>query len=213
VIAILSLTRWRQAPSITPVVIGKPSPRTETALELDGAVSIEGEMKAALRNRELDKAVRTLVMLGRDADAIRIAKAAVARAKSQEVDDASHIDVPFARSAMHVAHRTGQRDLFLDLCEAIAHAGDPSPIEIDLMWQAIRPMLHSTKRTAIVRTLRGHIRAASPVEDTSDLAASVARLLGADEARAMFDEVLPTLKREKDREALLAASRRYRSPG
>ena len=195
------------------MVLGPPAPRTEEKIVLEGATDLLDEMRTSARARELAVAASTLVMLGRASEAVKLASAAK-RLDNQGADSGDRgnlFDPALARAAIASVYRAGERELFLDLTETLILEGDATGLDLDRAWTVIRPMLPSTDRALIVRTLSEHIRGASPVEDVSDLAPAVARLLGADAARAMFDRAIENTKAERDVKELRRLARRYRA--
>lgn len=195
-------------------VIGQPSPRSVDPVSLSGAVPLESDMQAAIRDRALDTAAGLLVMMGRDATAVQLAKAKaqqVATANKEEKGSA-FIEPSLARAAFGAAQRAGETELVFDLAEALIRAGELTERDVDVLWQVIRPTLGSTERAAIVRALSERVRNASMVEDAEDLSPAVSRLLGRAAAKAMVDGLIPVARRDQDKEALRQLGRRYRAP-
>ncbi len=196
------------------MVIGKPAPRTDEPVPLEGVGTLDTELQSALQERDLVCAARTLIMLGRDSTAAQLAKAKAqqVRAKNEANEGSASIGEGLARAALAAAFRAGDPELVFDLAEQLIAAGSMTDMDIDLLWNAARPTLGSIKRPEIVLALRENIRDASPVEDATDLAPTVARIFGRSIAREMIDSVMLSVRRDKDREALNQLSRRYRAP-
>ena len=189
------------------MVVGPDAPRAEEGVPLDGATPMDDEMRAALKERNLAEAIGALVMLGRDADAVKLATAA-----NQQTGDDETVDPELARAALDAVFRAGEADLFLDLCESLAKADALTARDIDRIWTAIRPDLNSTDRTDLVRALSENIRNASPVEDAGDLAPVVARLVSREAARAMIERVQSETNNPRDKQELDRLADRYRAP-
>lgn len=188
------------------MVVGPDAPRAEEGLSLDGASALDDEMRAALRERKLAEAIGALVMLGRDADAVKLATAA-----NQQTGEGETVGADLARAALGAVYRAGEAELFLDLCEALEEADALTARDIDRIWDVIRPNLHSTDRTDLIRALSENARNASPVEDAGDLAPVMARLVSREAARAMIERVQTQTNNPRDKQELDRLADRYRA--
>lgn len=182
--------------------MGRPAPRHDEPLSLDGASDLEARMKAALREKNLARGVADLVLLGRDKDAANIARAAFA-------DENRAATPAMARAAVLAAFRTGDKDLFLALFERLAPDQQRDPVLADCLWQALRADIASTEEARVLNLLRAAIRDTSMVEDAEALAPAIRRLYGAEVVRSMYGTLLARAKDANIKKALSEAGAKY----
>ncbi|MEC9372716.1 MAG: hypothetical protein VYC34_02695, partial [Planctomycetota bacterium] len=159
-----------------------PRPAGETGLE--GADDLESRMKSALEERKYFDALRDLIMLGRDADATRLAQSILE-------DDAQAWNVALSRLVVATLHRTGQRDLFVRVFRTLPPEETQDPALRDLAWLALRPELESGSPSRdVIDTLRAHVRSMCISEDGAALAGAIRRLDGADAAASFLGNLM-----------------------
>ncbi|TVQ30004.1 MAG: hypothetical protein EA376_14225 [Phycisphaeraceae bacterium] len=149
---------------------------------LDGAASFDDHLNDALQGEQYHTALRGLIMLGRDKDALELA-------------DAIRRDAPdawtpaMARSTFFAACRQGDATeclrLFLDLDDESSH----DPLIVDLMWMVQRPALKMRPSALVIDTLRTRTRSATHGEDGVLLARALRRIAGGAAADALLDEL------------------------
>jgi hypothetical protein len=182
--------------------LGRPAPRHETPLTLDGAIDLKDEARTALKAMDLPRGVRLLVMLGRDEDAMRIARASLA-------DDAKPGLPDLAAHALTAAFRLKQQDVFFALFEQLASNGPVDAATRDLLWQAARNDLETTSDADLVGRLRLSIRDESLAEDAEALAPAIGRVFGPDAARTMYASLVERTKDDDVKARLRTAAAGY----
>jgi hypothetical protein len=160
------------------ITFGPPAPRLEAPLTLEGALSLEDEMRQALKARKFAAGAAALIMLGRDKDVVRIAQAAFN-------PDAGAMNSDLARIALTAAFREREADLFLRLYYAMGEVDQRDTLNADMLWRVARPML-ATANAELVTLLRETVRPLSMADDASALASSISRLYGADAVKPFF---------------------------
>ncbi len=183
------------------ITFGPPAPRREAALALAGAKPVEEEMREALKRRRLARGAALLVTLGRDKDAVRLARATLA-------GNPGGMDPDLARVALWPALREREGELVLALLGEIGPAGIKEAALADLLWRAAVPML-PTADAALIERLRSAVRESSVVSDAMELAPAIARAKGAPEARAFLAELAGRTRDKQAADQLIAASNKY----
>ena len=178
------------------IVAGKARPRRAGAPPLEGAEPLEAAMKAALEERRFADAAASLVMLGRDDDALRVARAALDDLPD-EADGAS-----LAESALLAAFRAGDETLFMDLYERLPPKAASRELYTSALWQLLRPSLEGAPDARVVNLLRAHIRDDSVLDDAWDLRSPVALLYGREAMEAMVLGLIERTRNQKTKERL-----------
>ena len=184
------------------VQFGAPGPRLEEPLELDGATELEARMRASLKERRLSDAVADMVMLGRDADAVRVAQAA-ANAEPSAMTPA------LAKAALLASFRQGERELFLALYRAMDQADQREPLAADLLWSLARAELGSTSDAELLSALRMTIRTHSMAEDAAELAPALRRVFGDNAPRSMIGALLERAPDQSTKQKLAELGGKY----
>ena len=173
------------------IIAGPPRPRRDVEPPLEGATPLEATMKDALRDRHFAEAVTILVQLGRDEDALRLARSAL-----EQADDADRTTI--ARAAIYPAFRASDTPLFIDLYELLPAETASDESHRAMLWQLLRPLaLAGDPDPRVVSLLRRHIRNDSALEDATDLRPAMLDLYGKDSVDAMFLELIERTKNEK----------------
>lgn len=185
------------------IVIGGPLPKLDDALQIQGAVSLDAEMKSSLKEKKLAEGAAALVLLGKDELAWQIAAAALAAEPSAMTPD-------LARIAITPAFREGKKELFFMLYGAMKPEDQRDTLIADMLWQSARPDLESTRDDKMLGWLRSTVRRASIVEDATDLAPALKRVFGESAARSLFGMLLERVANdERTRQRLQEAGAKY----
>lgn len=187
------------------LTLGPVMPRANGSAPIEGARSLEKPMQQALEQRDFETALRALVMLGRDADVVRVAKALRKDAPEDWTATIAEIILP-------AAHRTAQRDLFLAAFNTLDPETAGAPIRRDMLWQAMRPAISSTDDLNMLETLKRHVRAASAGADGVALARAYARVAGRDMAVSVLDSIMQATDNDAQKEALRRELSRLQRP-
>lgn len=182
------------------IVFGPAAPRLEGELDLPGAAPLDEAMGAALREKRLGAAAAGLVMLGRDADAARLARAAL---------DEGALDAETARVVLPAAHRQRDSALFVSLFAAMEKPDRLRAEHADLLWAVARAEIQSTNDQRLLMHLRETVRAATAEEDAALLAPSLARVFGVGAARSLIAELTESATDERVRQRLVELGRNY----
>jgi hypothetical protein len=178
---------WRLAVIGDPLVtlgtaLGAWPARVETALPLEGAEDLSAGLKAMLDEKKYAEALRTLVVLGRDDAAARLAAAVLN-------DEPDRFDAAAAGASIMPLFRAGRRD---DLLRAFAHLdvkGRADGVFRDAVWNAFGGDLASTSDLAAVSILSEHLREDQIARDALDLVGAVERVRGAGAGGAFLSAV------------------------
>lgn len=186
------------------ITLGPIGARDESPVGLDGTRDVTDEMKAALREKKLAEGVAMLVMLGRDADAVKVARASAADAALDERDRAA-----IAATALTAAYREKERELFLQLFEQLPAEAQREPMTADLLWLIAREDLDTTRDERLLGRLRATIRQPSVLEDAAALAPALKRVFGVEAARSMYGTLLQRTTDENVKKWLREAAAKY----
>lgn len=190
-----------------PLIIAGPArPRREVEVEFAGAVSLEDEMRAALKERRFAEGVGLLVTLGRDEDALRVTRAAL---KNEDAGEGADL-ATLSRAAIFPAFRAGDAALFVDLYERLPSEVAERHAQRAMLWQLLRPRLGAGEPDeGVVSLLRRNIRDGSAADDAMDLRGALAKLYGRSAVDSMFLSLIERVKNEgtkrKLREAMQAS--------
>ncbi len=183
------------------ITFGPAAPRHDEPLTLEGAVSLEDEMRSSLQNRKIAQGIGALVMLGRDKDAVRIARAALdPQAATTKVD--------VARVALAAAFREREVELFLDLYRALTPADQRVSVHADMLWRTARPLIPSADES-LITLLRETVRMNSIADDASALGSSIARLYGRDAAKSFFASLATRTTDAKAKQELIELGNKF----
>ena len=200
------------------LTVGKTVARVEDkfAIEdwLSGSVTLSDQLTEYLKAGKLAEAASCLVMLGRDADAVRLALArpgpntdpekakqinaaipAMARIaipaafRNQTIIEHQRADTPELKAKVAEAARKNLAD-FLRLYEALPIAQRDDPFLCSLLWQLLRPGPKDEPGRDVVEMLRAHIRPISTADDAAAIAVHVKRIFGAQAMENMFSQLL-----------------------
>lgn len=182
--------------------IGRPAPRHNEPLNLEGAKNLDDEMKAALKAQRLEGAATALVLLGRDTDAVRIASAALSEGGKAATP-------AFAVIALPAAFREKSDTLFYDLYARLTPDVQGDALVRDMLWQTAREGLEATEDRRLLSWLRANIREECMCDDAEAIAPALRRVFGVEAARSMYGLLLQRAKAENVRQRLQKEAARY----
>lgn len=162
-------------------VISAPRSRLDIADPPEGSTPLDHILVEQLEANDLARAARSLAMLARDDDLIRLARSVLDEFTSDA--DASRITpqqmTTIARIALPLVARTDDPDLFARLYLALdSDTAERSDLR-DLLWRTLRRQLDDPDVPPLhVSLLRAHIRDDTMVEDAADLRAAIERTHG-----------------------------------
>lgn len=194
---------WKLATLGDPLaMLGERAPRAAAPLPLGGATDVDEEMRAAMTAGDFAGAIARLVMLGRDADAARLA-AALRR------DQRTAFTSAVAAAALPAALRAKDPDLAVACFEQFSAAEAADPWRRDVLWHACRTRLNSDPSEAMLAVLRTNLRVDQVGQDAADLARPVASKLGRDAALTMLADAAPRCTTGYDKARIEEAVKRF----
>lgn len=189
------------------ITLGPPGTRVEGAEpSLPGETTkLDTELRAALGDRDLARAARTLTFLGRDRDAARLASAAIA-------DDKAPVTADLAAAAIPALFREGQHEQVLTAYAGLTDELRADPVLADCFWFSARFLLGSSRDQQRVETLmRVYQRPSSRVADAEEIAMHIRRRSHAD-AVLVLESLRQKITQEWEIRQLEEALQRVRSP-
>ncbi len=160
---------WKIAVLGDPLVtVGPAGKRLQADLLIDHLVDLDEQVKSDIKGGEYTNAVRDLVLLGRDEDAVRLA-AALIRDKPEAFTPA------MALCVMPAMQRTGDYVAMVDCYERMDNAGRKDPLMQDLLWLSSPYLLARGGQDAsllarVEALLRDNLRAGQEMSDAERLA-------------------------------------------
>lgn len=160
---------WKIAVLGDPLVtMGSAGRRVQADLLIDSLEDVDERVKEAVQSGDYTNAMRGLVMLGRDADAARLAMALLK-------DRPQAVTPQLAMSAMPALQRAGQFEAMVDCFEHMDSAGREDMLMRDLLWLA-SPYLFARGRqdtaldARVQALLRASLRDGQELSDAERLA-------------------------------------------
>lgn len=172
-IAVLGDALWTLGPALK---------RTTELPTLKDATDLDAERAPALKDRRWADAFDVFTMLGRDADAARLARAAID-------DEPEKIDHAAALRIVSIAYRAGDTQTLVKAAQKLGPAGggEPNYAVTDAIWHALWPKLNAiTAQQAEV--LSRNVRPYSYTWDTVMATTALKRAASEQVARGFFDQ-------------------------
>ena len=182
--------------------IGPAARAFEGGVDFPGLRAASTELDAALKKRDFYTAGRLLVMLGRDADAVALARAVLG-------DDDEDVGPGLARAAMLAAVRARDLDLAARLYERLPRAPRKAPLFLHPFWHLFEVEVGATDSEAAVGLAGKLVRGARYERDAELAARATARLLGDDVAAALLGRLMESAPNEKIKRGLAETLGRY----
>ena len=190
------------------ITMGPPGVRLDAEPPgLDGELTdLDGSLKDALAERDLARSVGILTLLGRDADAARLAIAAL--------DDEDTLFSPeLAAAAIPALFRQSKHDRVVDAYARLDEDDRADPLLGDCFWYAGRFLLGSSGDTERVELLmRTHPRTGGQrIDDAEEMARRIQRRASTESAVSYLESLRDSLNQNWEFRALDAALDRIRS--
>ncbi|MDX2115588.1 MAG: hypothetical protein SFZ24_08210, partial [Planctomycetota bacterium] len=109
------------------VTLGPAGPRHDEPLAMERARDVAGEMREALKRQDLAAGARALLLLGRDADVVKLARATLK-------DSPAKATPALARAALTSAFRERDSETFVALFALLDPSEQREPLTADLLW-------------------------------------------------------------------------------
>jgi hypothetical protein len=159
------------------------------------AVSVEEQMRRALSERKFEEAIVALTLLGRDADAAKVA-AALGR------DEPKALTGAVAAAALLPALRARDAGTVLACYRQFTPQQAADPVRRDALWHGCEMELSGDPGDAVLTVLRENLRPDQIGEDAARLSRPFASKFGRDAAVAMLEEARPKSTTDYDRHAI-----------
>ena len=175
-------------PLITRGPPAKRAPGTP-ALPEPAPTPLDDLMKTALREKRLEEATRLMIMLGRDADALRVYQAARAA-------DPKSASAALSLAVFWAACRTpgeAGADAAIDAYLWMPPEHAKAPRTLDALWIALRPILDERPTRKAFDALLPRMRPATVVDDATMLAKAAQRLDGPPAARDVIQRAIQSV--------------------
>lgn len=181
------------------ITLGPPATRLEGELPLPGAENLETLVRPALVERKIERGLELLTLLGRDADAARLAAAAMRDQPALFTARAAELSIlPFFRAGM-------RDELVLAYAQLPANIAERGELR-DALWLACGRAA-ATGDESIISVLRTNIRDDALAQDATTLAKPLMRLYGRDAAVGMLESARQNARNDAERKAIEAAMR------
>lgn len=160
---------WKIAVMGDPLVtVGSAGRRVEASLAIDSLVDLEERVKQRIEGEDFSGAIVDLVLLGRDRDAARLAKALMSDRPEAFTPDA-------ARAAMGALQRAGEFVAMIDCFERLDPKGREDGIMRDYLWLVSPYVLARGEQDDALRArtealLRSSLRSHQRIQDAERLA-------------------------------------------
>lgn len=182
--------------------VGGPLKRHQGTLDLPGAVGVDAAMQASLKDKDLAAGAAGLVLLGRDDQAVKLAKAALGA--TPPVATAG-----LARVTLLPAVRQRDRDLFLALYAIAEPDVQRDPVIADALWTFVADDVPTTTDDKLLAWLRTTVRGPSMAEDAALLAPAFKRVFGDQAASSLVGALLERAPDDATRNKLRELGQKY----
>lgn len=192
---------WKIAVVGDPLMtLGERGERTDAALPLEGVASLDEERAGAVRDRDFARAMRALVLTGRDEDAGRLAEALWAKTPTDVTPE-------IAGPALGAALRTGREALVVSLFERLDEPRRRDPTSVDTLWDAGRTLLARGQGDTALGVMGANLRDGQQANDAAEIARHIASLHGREAALAYLRSARDRMPSASARKTLDRAAR------
>ena len=170
--------------------VGTAGSRVDAELRIDGLIDLDARVKDGVRSGDFVTAIEDLIMLGRDSDAARLAKALL--------DDKPEAFTPeLALVVMPAMYRAGEYEAMVDCYERMDNAGRADGLMQDLLWLSSPYLLARGGQdidllARVEALLRGNLREGQTISDAERLAMHL-RSRSLDAALGVLESLRPDL--------------------
>ena len=177
--------------------IGAP-PSALAAAIADGTLAhVRDSVRSALKAKEFGQAVRLMALQGRDADAVRLARALLA-------EEGGQIEPGLAEALALAAYRQGDLDLFIGLASKARPSVDVPNELADAVWHALGTRLEALT-PAQATLLAQNVRLWNLARDALEAGRAIAKAQGAPAGQRIIDDALARTTRPEVVQRLKAA--------
>lgn len=185
---------WKIASIGDPLYVMNPQRRVEDPLPLESAADLEVHAREALKGERFAEGAADFIMLGRDADVLRLVTAMLKERPEAVTPELLSITIP-------AAFRLGRHEDVRRMCVLLA-PGTIDPELQDMLWLATLPDVASTGDQALLALLRSNLREGQGAQDAIALAPAVARASGPGAAIAMLNEARMRAQNKREERAI-----------
>ncbi|MFG0246877.1 MAG: hypothetical protein ACF8MF_12590 [Phycisphaerales bacterium JB052] len=161
---------WKIAVLGDPLMtFGSAGRRVQAELQIDSLIDLDEQSKRSLKDGDYATSLQDLVLLGRDTDAARLAKALI--------NDKPEAFTPeIALVALPALHRAGEFTAMVDCYDRLDEAGRADGLMQDLLWLASPYLLargemnDATLLSRVEALLRSNLRPGQEIRDAERLA-------------------------------------------
>jgi hypothetical protein len=189
---------WRLATFGDPLTCLGPAARIapdtlrEKGVPLDGTRDVSEDLKSALAERDFERAIAALTLLGRDEDVGKLVGALLQDEKSSVAPGAACAAIPSLQ-------RSRRPHEIARLYATLPKDRASDPILRDVLWQSQYPEVSEGSDATIVSVLAANLREDQPGQDAALLAPMMARAMGSDAAISMLKAARDRSKTDFDR--------------
>jgi len=181
---------WKLATIGDPLITIGPAPvAAGSGLPLEGATDLDELLRAAASERRYEDAIAVMTLLGRDADAAKLAAALIR-------DDPAAFSAKVAMVSVMPLYRAGDAASIVKAFGMFARDQADGPLK-DALWQACYTA--SPRDEAMLGVLRANLRPDQAGRDAAELARPIAQLYGRETAAAMLTEARKASMTDDDR--------------
>ncbi len=189
--------------------VGPPAARHPIELRMPGLRELEDELREQLSARDLTGACATLMLLGREQDAVRLYERAVGQ------DEIPYDAGALAAIVIDAVFRSGDARLFAEAFRALPAAESGEPARRDMLWQRVGPTL-ATANEATVNLMVAHVRDAHVLSDAQAIVGRLRSLYGPEASSGFLRSLIDRTSDGRARERLEAMAeqeqQRVRTP-
>jgi hypothetical protein len=158
---------------------------------------VRDSVRSALKAKEFGQAVRLMALQGRDADAVRLARALLA-------EEGGQIEPGLAEALALAAYRQGDLDLFIGLASKARPSVDVPNELADAVWHALGTRLEALT-PAQATLLAQNVRLWNLARDALEAGRAIAKAQGAPAGQRIIDDALARTTRPEVVQRLKAA--------
>lgn len=162
---------------------------------LKGAASIDAGLRDMLTQGDLDRAVRVLLMQGRDDAVTKVAEAVLN-------DPGQKLTPEAASDCVLPAFRMSRNDLVWKIFARGGSVALHDPALLDALWLSTKPLLEGHADGALFGLMEQALRPEQAARDAGVLGRAIMQVQGIDAARAMFERIKNATTDSKLKEAM-----------
>ncbi|TVQ62087.1 MAG: hypothetical protein EA378_06380 [Phycisphaerales bacterium] len=177
--------------------VGPPAEREAIELRMPGLVDVEDELREQLGSRDLAGACATLVLLGREGDAVRLYERTVRQ------DEIPYDAGELASIVIDAVFRTGDPSLFVEAFRALPADAAQAPSRRDMLWERVGDTLANADE-ATINLMVANVRDTRLVPDAQAVVGRLRSLYGPPASVGFLRSLLDRTNDGRTRERLEA---------